>query len=125
MKATEPDRRHEQTPSQRAASLKERVYISFTALAVVLALSSRHISDQAETQVGRGEGRQSLICDWYNLPAKRRWTRKERAAAAASISAAVAAAFPAGVTVGAASACRSPAADGAPARMPHWCRACR
>ena len=40
MKATEPAPRHEQTPSQRAANLKERVYISFTALAVVLALGS-------------------------------------------------------------------------------------
>ncbi|MGO4190163.1 hypothetical protein AB4Y67_00720 [Arthrobacter sp. YAF17] len=40
MDTTEPTGRPEPTASQRAASLKERVYISFTSLAVVLALRS-------------------------------------------------------------------------------------
>ena len=40
MNTTEPTGRPEPTASQRAASLKERVYISFTSLAVVLALRS-------------------------------------------------------------------------------------
>ena len=40
MNATEPAGRAAPSASQRAASLKERVYISFTSLAVVLALRS-------------------------------------------------------------------------------------
>jgi hypothetical protein len=40
MDTIEPTGRPEPTASQRAASLKERVYISFTSLAVVLALRS-------------------------------------------------------------------------------------
>ena len=40
MNVTEPTWRPEPSASQRAASLKERVYISFTSLAVVLALGS-------------------------------------------------------------------------------------
>ncbi|WCI09115.1 hypothetical protein PJ267_04370 [Arthrobacter sp. OVS8] len=40
MNAIEPTGRTEPSASQRAASLKERVYISFTCLAVVLALRS-------------------------------------------------------------------------------------
>ena len=40
MNAIEPSSRREPSASQRAASLKERVYISFTSLAVVLALRS-------------------------------------------------------------------------------------
>lgn len=40
MNTVEPTGRREPTARQRAESLKERVYISFTSLAVVLALSS-------------------------------------------------------------------------------------
>ena len=40
MNAIEPIGQREPTPRQRAESLKERVYISFTSLAVVLALRS-------------------------------------------------------------------------------------
>jgi hypothetical protein len=40
MDTIEPTGRPEPTASQRAASLKERVYISFTSLAVILALRS-------------------------------------------------------------------------------------